>query len=805
MSLNIVETLFVVFSVLLVYTYFGYPLLLGLLARLFARPHAKDESYQPTITLIVSAFNEGSVLREKLRNTLALDYPRDKFSVMVVSDGSTDDTDSIVQEFADQGVSLVRPEKRQGKTAGLNLALEQVDSEIVVFSDANAIYDQAVLHNLARHFADPQVGYAVGHARYQMDTETAAGVSEGSYWNFETRLKQWESDFSSVVGGDGAIYAIRCSLWDPLQKTDINDFVNPLQIVAKGYRGIFDVEAWCSEKPAGEFTKEFGRKVRIVNRSFNGLLRVPQVLNPFRVGRFALLVFSHKLLRWFSPLLLLIHIALVLCIDRNSSVGLLAFLTTALYGVGGILILLGAWWDRAGRAPCKILYYPYYFFLMNVACAQGLWLRLRGEVITTWDTVREGSGGSRGVHLPCSGPLLLIVALCLGKVVLINGWMQNLFVPIVYFLLALLVYAYIGYPLVLGMIARFFRVSVDLDDAYCPTVTLLIAAYNEAAVIEDKLTNCLHLDYPSEKLRILVASDGSQDDTEAIVNRFAERGVELLAFETNRGKISALNDALEQIDSELVVFSDANVMYDAQVLLKLARNFNDPRVGAVSGKVVLLNDEVSYSSSEKSYYSIEHFIQEKEGQTGAMMGADGAMYAIRRNLFRPPPIDTILDDLVISMEVVRQGYWLVHEKEALGYEKNEQEVSGEFKRKVRIIAGGIQCLLRGVGVPAPNQPLLLFKFISHKVLRWFSGPLTVVLLAAMVLLACSAGRLDFSMQLIIWGSGIGLLVALLGQFLPSTRKLLPVNMLHYLLLLKLASLKGCFQGFTGRQKVTWKR
>lgn len=805
MALNIVEILFVIFSVLLVYAYLGYPLLIGLLARLFARPHTKDEDYRPVITLIISAYNEGTVLRDKLRNTLALDYPQDKFRVIVVSDGSTDETDSIVREFADQGVLLLRPAKRQGKTAGLNLALEQVASDLVVFSDANAIYDSNVLRKLARHFADPQVGYAVGHARYQIDEQTAAGASEGSYWNFEVRLKQWESDFASVVGGDGAIYAIRTSLWEPLQKTDINDFVNPLQIVAKGYRGIFDVEAWCSEKPAGEFTKEFGRKVRIVNRSFNGLLRVPQVLNPFRVGRFTLLVVSHKLLRWFSPVLLLIHLALVLCIGRSNSLGLLALLITALYGLGGLLILLGAWWDRAGRAPIKVLYYPYYFFLMNVACSRGLWLRLCGEVITTWDTVRQGSGGSRGELLPCRTPLLLILVLCLGKVAWLGGWLQGLAVPAIYALLALLVYTYVGYPAVLGLLALFFKVTVDRDDDYCPAVTLLIAAYNEGAVIEDKLNNCLQLDYPADRLRILVASDGSQDDTETIVRRFAEHGIELLAFDTNRGKISALNDALEQIDSELVVFSDANVMYDKQALRKLARNFHDPRVGAVSGKVVLLNEGVSYGSSEKSYYGIEHFIQEKEGQTGAMMGADGAMYAIRRHLFRPPQADTILDDLVISMEVVRQGYWLLHEKEALGYEQNVQEVKGEFKRKTRIVAGGIQCLVRGAGVPPLGSSLLLFKYLSHKVLRWLVGPMTCLLMVLLALESFAGATADPLMVWAFYVLAAGMVTAVLGQLVPVSNRILPVNMAHYLFMLKLASLIGCSKGLLGQQKVTWRQ
>ena len=138
------------------------------------------------------------------------------------------------------------------------------------------------------------------------------------------RSKQWESDFASVVGGDGAIYAIRRELWEPLIETDINDFVNPLQIVAKGYRGIFDAEAICTERPAGNFGREFGRKVRIANRSFSGLLRVPQVLNPLQVGRFALLVVSHKLLRWFSPVIVLLHFLLTLTSSQSGPVSRLS-------------------------------------------------------------------------------------------------------------------------------------------------------------------------------------------------------------------------------------------------------------------------------------------------------------------------------------------------------------------------------------------------------------------------------------------------------------------------------------------------
>jgi cellulose synthase/poly-beta-1,6-N-acetylglucosamine synthase-like glycosyltransferase len=252
-----------------------------------------------------------------------------------------------------------------------------------------------------------------------------------------------------------------------------------------------------------------------------------------------------------------------------------------------------------------------------------------------------------------------------------------------------------------------------VDEALRPSVTLLIAAFNEEAVLRQKLENSLALDYPRERLRILVASDGSTDATEAIAREFSRSRVELLALSPNRGKVTALNKAMQGIESGIVLLSDANVRYLPDAVRKLVRHFADPAVGAVSGKVMLVNDRVSYSAAEDQYYSVEHFIQRVEGETGSMIGSDGAMYAIRRELYPFPPADTILDDVVRSNGVIRQGRRLQHDSEAVGYERNEQELKQEFRRKVRIIAGGSQCLLRGDGWPPATDRLNCLKFISH--------------------------------------------------------------------------------------------
>ena len=793
----------IITAALLVYIYLGYPVLLSLAARIFPRRHSFDDRYTPSVTLVISAYNEENVIEAKIKNALLLDYPAEKLTILVVSDCSTDLTDEIVLKFRDNGVMLVRPDIRRGKTFGLNLAFKRITSDVVIFSDANAMYDVNAVRRLVRHFADEQIGYVVGHARYLETRQTAAGTSESRYWNFELKIKEWESAFSSVVGGDGALYAIRSHLYEPLQESDINDFVNPLQIVARGYRGIFDAEAWCTEKPAGQFNKEFSRKVRIANRSLNGLLRVAETCNPMKSGRFAWQIVSHKLLRWFSPFILLLNFLAVLAVEPNRMAGSVALGCTALYGTFALLALAGWWQDKRGSSR-TLFYMPYYFALMNAASAIGVMLRVRGEVITTWETVRTNAGARDRMSALLPFLLVSVITAALVKFVYAFSNPALLIQGTAYILIGIIFYIYLGYPLVLAGIARLWPARIDRDDRHSPEITLLISAFNEERVIEAKLDSSLTLDYPPELLKIVVVSDGSTDATNELVKKYAPQGVRLIAFNSNRGKISALNDAMTQIRSEIVVFSDANVIYDRNALRKLVRNFNDPSVGVVSGKVMLLNDALSYGTSEKIYYCIEHFIQEKEGATGTLVGADGAMYAIRRELFRPPPVDTILDDFVISMSIARQGYRVIHEREAFGFERNLLELNEEFRRKARIISGGFQCLLRSGTIPTSSQPLLLFNFISHKLLRWFSGMLFIPLLALLIVSYTTENLSNLPLSIALYfmlGAGA---LAVFGQVVPVVRKIMPINILHYVFMLALASLVGLYRELTGQQKVTWR-
>jgi cellulose synthase/poly-beta-1,6-N-acetylglucosamine synthase-like glycosyltransferase len=394
---GVFEILFWVSAGLIVYVNVGYPLLLLLLSRLFPQKVTSIETLWPRITLIISAYNERDVIREKIENALSIDYPRDRFEIVIVSDSSDDGTDDIVRRFAPDGVRLVRQEERRGKSAGLNLAVPIASGQILIFSDANAIYQPDAVRLLVRHFFDPRVGYVVGNASYsERAGQPSSAESEGLYWKLETWLKRKESQFGSVVGGDGAMYAIRRELFAPLLQTDINDFLNPLQIIARGFRGVYEPAAICFEEAGDSFEKEFYRKTRIISRSINAIRRAPSVLLPWVQPRHWFALISHKVLRWFVPALLLISLLSAAMLMN------LAFYRWTLYLQLSFYALAAIGWglEKLGKS-LKIFYLPYYYCLVNAASLIGISKFLFGSLPPTWQTIRQSSPPAQdaGVHL----------------------------------------------------------------------------------------------------------------------------------------------------------------------------------------------------------------------------------------------------------------------------------------------------------------------------------------------------------------------------------------------------------------------
>jgi cellulose synthase/poly-beta-1,6-N-acetylglucosamine synthase-like glycosyltransferase len=389
---TILEGLFWICAGLCFYVYFGYPLILFLFS---GRRNTSSvvNLRLPTVSLIISAYNESNVIQSKLENALALDYPEDLLEIIVISDCSDDGTDEIVQRFPDGRVRLVRQAKRLGKSAGLNLGVPSTSGQILVFSDANALYEPLAVRRLVRHFSDPKVGYAVGNSRYLEDSSSQAVQAEGCYWKFETWLKQCESGFYSVVGADGAIYAIRRELYVPLRPTDINDFLNPLQIVDQGLVGVFEPTAISFEKAAGSFEQEFRRKTRIISRSLSALARVPDVLNPFKNSRHWFMLMSHKVLRWFTPLYMMVLLAISITLWEIPTYRTIAVLQLSYYSCA-----LVGWFSHGRLATFKLFYFPYYFCLVNLASFVGIFKWVSGDLRATWKPARHEAHAEASLH-----------------------------------------------------------------------------------------------------------------------------------------------------------------------------------------------------------------------------------------------------------------------------------------------------------------------------------------------------------------------------------------------------------------------
>jgi cellulose synthase/poly-beta-1,6-N-acetylglucosamine synthase-like glycosyltransferase len=371
---------------LAVYVYAGYPLLLWLVRALGGVRPVRQADCTPAVTLVISAYNEAEVIRDKLTNSVRLDYPAEQLEVLVVSDCSSDGTDELVTNFGDPRVRLLRMQQRGGKTVGLNAAVKAARGEIIVFSDANAMYLADAIRKMARNFADPEVGAVVGESTYAAD-EGSSQRSESLYWKYETGIKHLESQLGSTVGGDGAIYAIRRGLYRDMRPDALSDFVNPMQIVMSGHRCIYEPQARSVEEAGEGFDVEFRRKVRIVNRAWRATWTLPSLMNPFRFGLFSLELISHKLLRWLMPALMLIaFISNALLLDTHIIYRGTFALQLLLYG----LALIG-YLARGNASLPRFVAVPYYFCLVNLASARGIIEAHRGRTYTTWATPRAST------------------------------------------------------------------------------------------------------------------------------------------------------------------------------------------------------------------------------------------------------------------------------------------------------------------------------------------------------------------------------------------------------------------------------
>ncbi len=370
--------------------------------------------------------------------------------------------------------------------------------------------------------------------------------------------------------------------------------------------------------------------------------------------------------------------------------------------------------------------------------------------------------------------------------------------------LACVCYAYLGYPILVWCLARLFGRLLSPPpqvDADLPSVTLLIAAYNEEAEIEKRVQTALMTDYPREKLEILIASDGSSDATPAIVRRYTDRGVRLLDYKQRRGKAAVLNAAFPEVRGDVVLLSDANTQIDPSALRKMVRWFNDPAVGVVCGRLILTDPDTG-RNVDSLYWKYETFLKKCENGLGALLGANGAIYAIRRALHAPIPNDTIVDDFVLPLQAkLRANCRIVYECGAVAWEETPLGIGAEFHRRSRIGAGGFQSIALLWPLLRPRYGWTAFTFFSHKVLRWMCPFFLILLLISNLCL------FDDSFYRLIFSGQVGFyLVSLLAAFLPPRLPLLkPLRLTTMFTGMNAALLVGFWRWLRGSQKAAWKR
>ena len=365
-------------------------------------------------------------------------------------------------------------------------------------------------------------------------------------------------------------------------------------------------------------------------------------------------------------------------------------------------------------------------------------------------------------------------------------------------------YAYLTYPGVLWLLARRFGRHPDAPPPVAgalPTVSLLIAAYNEDAEIARRIDNALELDYPRDRLEIVIASDGSSDRTAEIVRSYADRGVRLLDYPERRGKATVLNSAVPELTGDFVLLSDANTQMQPEVVRCMIGWFADPRIGVVCGRLRLFGPAQG-RNVDSLYWKYETFLKKCEIRLGALLGANGGLYALRRELFRPIPPDTIVDDFVIPLQAkLRTGCAIVYEPQAVAHEETPQDISAEFHRRARIGAGGFQSIVRLRGLLAPRMGWTAFTFLSHKVMRWLCPFFLIgMLLSNLCLLDQPLYGWLFLGQIAFYGG------SLLVGWLPGRSRLLrPFRLTTMFTVMNVALLVGFWRWLRGGQKAAWLR
>lgn len=391
----ILKLLFWILVFIVFYAYVGYGIILYLLVlfkRVFVKKAQPDVDYEPEVTLFVAAYNEKEYVEAKINNTLSLNYPKEKIKQVWVTDGSDDGTPTLLESYQHKGIQVYHVPERGGKIGAMNRGMKFIETSIIVFSDANTMLGKESIRRIVNLFSNPKVGCVSGEKRIFQDEKQSAAATEGIYWKYESKLKKWDAELYSVVGAAGELFAIRRELYQEVEKdTLLDDFIISLRIAMKGYTIQYDPEAYAIEAPSANVKEELKRKIRISAGGIQSVVRLAKLLNPFKYGILSFQYISHRVLRWtLAPLSLPFIFILNAFIAYNEGINAknpytLLFIAQVVFYLAAIL----GWILENQKIRIKLLFIPYYFFIMNLAVFLGLKRYLKKAQSVNWERAKR--------------------------------------------------------------------------------------------------------------------------------------------------------------------------------------------------------------------------------------------------------------------------------------------------------------------------------------------------------------------------------------------------------------------------------
>ena len=374
-----------------------------------------------------------------------------------------------------------------------------------------------------------------------------------------------------------------------------------------------------------------------------------------------------------------------------------------------------------------------------------------------------------------------------------------------WFLVFLIINTYLLYPLVIWLLSKFKSKSYDYTSDFSTSVSILISAYNEEKVIENRVKNLLSQNYDKNLIEIIVGSDCSNDNTNEILKRLAKEypEVKIFLFNNRRGKAGVLNEIVQYATNEILIFTDANTEFENNAIKNLVKHFQYSSIGGVSGRLVLIekNFHKERGVEEKKYWEYETFIKKSEGNLGILIGANGGIFAIRKNLFSEIPTDKpVTDDFYLSLSVIKKGYKFIYESFAIGFEEVAKDLSSEFKRKIRFAATNFQTISFFKSLLFNKNIILSYAFWSHKIIRWFL-PLILILVFVLNIFLVNAGTfylVTFFIQLLFY------FLALIGFIFNKIKvRLTLLSLIYYFLVTNIALLIGFIRFLRKKHSVIW--